>query len=156
MLTGRVTKLIPLSVKYFMEDKHFIDVGGSSLIAVQLKRSSDRLFIIPLNLGIILKFEQLPRLRTVRDSILADMLGRLARELQNNSSKCLSLLSCPIDGWISTKLWHPERFTFSRLEIPEKSGVLIRLEEEILMYFNLPKICYKQIGKKKVPVKHII
>ena len=67
MLTGRVTKLIPLSVKYFKEDKHFIDVGGSSLIAVQLKRSSDRLFIIPLNLGIILKFEQLPRLRTVTD-----------------------------------------------------------------------------------------
>ena len=37
MLTGRVTRLIPLSVKYFKEDKHFIDVGGSSLIAVQLK-----------------------------------------------------------------------------------------------------------------------
>ena len=49
MLTGRVTKLIPLSVKYFKEDKHFIDVGGNSLIVVQLKRSSDRLFIIPIS-----------------------------------------------------------------------------------------------------------
>ena len=116
MLTGRVTKLIPLSVKYFKEDKHFIDVGGSSLIAVQLKRSSDRLFIIPLNLGIILKFEQLPRLRIVRDSILADMLGRLARELQNDSSKWLSLLSCPIDGWISTNIAH--HFPFLEKSFP--------------------------------------
>ena len=128
MLTGRVTKLVKLSVKYFKEDKHFIYVGGCSLIVVQLKWSSDRLFIIPLNSGIILKFEQLSRLRTVRDSIIADMLGRLVRDLQNVSCKWLSLLSCEIDGWISTKLQQLERFSFSRFGIPEKSGVLVRLE----------------------------
>ena len=66
----------------------------------------------------------------IRDCISADMLGRSVRDSQPCRCKYLSLLSCPIDGWISTKLSHHEGFSPSSLGTPEKSGVLIRLLEQ--------------------------
>ena len=78
----------------------------------------------------------------MRDSILADMLGRLVRDLQSLRSKCLSLLSRPIDGCNPIKLEHRARQSTSSLGTPEKSGVLIRfLEKRRLIDFNFPKHC---------------
>ena len=122
--------------------KHSIDEGGSSSIAVQPKLSCDRLFIVPLNSGIFLIFEQPKRSIDVRDSILADKLGRVVRDLQKIKFKLLSLLSCPIDGCNSTKLVQQARRSTSSLRTPEKSGVVLRfLEKERSMYFNFPKHC---------------
>ena len=128
--------------------KHSIDEGSSLLISVKPKLSSDRLFIIPVNFGIVLIFEQSQRSRTLRDSISADMLGRSVRDSHFHRCKYLSLLSCPIDGWISTKLTHPERFSSSSLGTPEKSGVLIRFRESLRsMNFKLNEHCTQKIKK---------
>ena len=124
--------------------KHSID-EGSFLIAVLSKWSSDKLLIIPLNSGIFLIFEQPQRLRILSDSISLDMLGRSVREKQYSRSKTISLLSCRIDGWISTNLLHQLRFNLSSLGTPLKSGVLISsLEYLRSMHFKLSKYCSKK------------
>ena len=134
--------------------KHPIEEGSSST-AVLFKESSDRLFIIPLNSGIFVIFMQSQRLRIVRDSISVDMLGRFVRDRQDSRSKTTSLLSCPIDGCISTKLWQPIRYSLSSLGSPEKSGVPIRnLESLRSMDFNLSKYCCKKKEKKRTVNLH--
>ena len=103
MLLGRHSRFVQaLRSKKARAVKHSIDEGSTFSIAVQLNLSFDRLFIIPVNFGNKLILEQNERSRTVRDCITADMQGRSVRLLQSDRSKYLSLLSCPIDGWIST------------------------------------------------------
>ena len=109
--------------------KHLIDEGDSFLIAVSPKLSSNRLFIIPVNFRIEPILEQPKRSRTTRDCILADIMGRSVRDSQCCKCKCLSPVSCPMDGWISTKLTHPTRFSTSSFGTPEKSGVRRRFLE---------------------------
>ena len=83
MLLGRHSRsLQPVRSRYSRAVKHSIDEGGSSSIALQPKISCDRLFIVPLNSGIFLIFEHSERSIDVRDSILADKLGRLVRDMQ--------------------------------------------------------------------------
>ena len=102
MLLGRYSRFLqPLRSKKARAVKHLIDEGSTFSIAVQLNLSFDRLFIIPVNFGNKLIFWHQERLSSVRD-VTADMQGRSVRLLQQNRSKYLSLLSCPIDGWIST------------------------------------------------------
>ena len=143
LIAGKVTSFEhPERSRISRAVKHSIDEGGSSSIAVRPKWSCDRLFIVPLNSGIFLIFEQLERSIDVRGSILADKLGRLVRDLQKLRFNLLSLLSCPIDGCNPTKLEHPSRRSTSSLGTPEKSGVLIRFaDEERLMDFKFPKHC---------------
>ena len=129
MLLGRHSRFVNARFKKVRAVKQLIVEGGTFLIAVQLKLSSDRLFIIPVNFGNELIFEQNASSSFVRDCITADMQGRSVRDSQPSKSKYLSLLSCPIDGWISTKLTHPERSSPSSIGTPEKSGVLIRFWE---------------------------
>ena len=130
MLLGRYLRFVQeLRSNIVREVKHSIDKDGTFLIAVRHNMSFDRLFIIPVNFGNEVIIEQSSRSRSVRDCISAVMVGRLMSDLQCFRCKYLSLLSCPIDGWISTKLSHPERFSFSSIGTPEKSGVLIRLVE---------------------------
>ena len=130
--------------------KHSIDEGSFS-IAVLSKWSSDRLLIIPLNSGIFPIFGQPQSLRILSDSISLDMLGRSVRETQYSRSKTISLLSCPIDGWISTKLLHQLRCNLSSLGTPLKSGVSIRSSEYLRSkHFKLSKYCSTQ--KKILPL----
>ena len=130
MLLGRHLRFLqPFRSRISRAVKHSIDKGGSSSIVVQHRISCDRLFIVPLNSGIFLIFEQPLRLIDERDSILADKLGRLVRDLQKDRFKLLSLLSCPIDGCNPTKLEHQTRSSTSSLGTPEKSGVQIRNQE---------------------------
>ena len=83
MLLGRhLRSLQPFRSRISRAVKHSIDEGGSSSIVVQHRISCDRLFIVPLNSGIFLIFEQSERSIDIRDSILADKLGGLVRELQ--------------------------------------------------------------------------
>ena len=109
--------------------KHSIDDGASFLIAVLPKLSSDRLSIIPVNFGIELILKQPKRSRTIRDCILSDMIGRSVRDSECRKCKCLSPVSCPMDGWISTKLTHPTKFSTLSFGTLEKSGVRIRFLE---------------------------
>ena len=127
MLLGRHSRFVPPRSKKVRVVKHLIDEGGTFLIAVPLKLSFDRLFIIPVNFGNELIFEQDASSSSVRDCITADMQGRSVRDSQPFKSKYLSLLSCPVDGWICTKLSQQERYSPSSIGTPEKSGVLIRL-----------------------------
>ena len=81
MLLGRHSRYLQLLRSNKVRAvKHSIDEDSTFLIAVPRKLSSDRLFIIPVNFGNELSFEQPERQRTVRDCILADMLGRSVRE----------------------------------------------------------------------------
>ena len=106
ILLGRHSRFVQtLRSKKARAVKHLIDEGSTFSIAVPLKSSFDRLFIIPVNFGNELNLKQRERSRTVRDCITADMQGRSVRLLQPNRFKYLSLLSCPIDGWISTNRW---------------------------------------------------
>jgi len=103
MLLGRHSRYIQkLRSNKVRAVKHSIDEDATFLIAVRPKLSSDRLFIIPVNFGNELNFEQKKGSRTIRDCISVDMLGRSVRDSQYCKCKYLSLLSCPIDGWIST------------------------------------------------------
>ena len=130
MLLGRhLRSLQPFRSRISRAVKHSIDEGGSSSIAVERKISCDRLFIVPLNSGIFLIFEQQERLIDLRDSILADKLGRLVIDPQQIKFKYLSLLSCPIDGCNPTKLVHQSSCSTSSFVTPEKSGVLIRFSD---------------------------
>ena len=150
MLLGRHSRFLhKFRSKRVRAVKHLIDEGGTFLIAVQLKLSSDRLFIIPVNFGNELIFEQHPSSRSVRDCITVDMLGRSVRDSQPSKCKYLSLLSCPIDGWISTKLLHLERSSPSGIRTPKKSGFLIRfLDQQRLMNFKLTERCYQKNKKE--------
>ena len=143
MLLGRhLRSLQSLRSRISRAVKHSIDEGSSSSIAVEPKISRDRHFIVPLNSGIFLIFKQPKSSIDVRDSILADKLGRLVRDSHEIRFKLLSLLSCPIDGCNPTKLVHCSRPSISSPVTPEKSGVLIRfLEKERSMDFNFPKHC---------------
>ena len=58
MLLGRHLRFVPLRSKKVRAIKQLIDEGGTFSIAVQLKLSSDRLFIIPVNFENELIFEQ--------------------------------------------------------------------------------------------------
>ena len=145
MLLGRHSRFVPRRSKKVRAGKHLIDEGSTFLIAVQDKLSLDRLFIIPVNFGNELIFEQYASSRFVRDCIPVDMQGRSVRDMQNPKCKYLSLLSIPIDGWISTKLSHKERSSPSSIGTPEKSGVLIRfLDQQRLMNFKLAESCYQK------------
>ena len=148
MLLGRHLRFVALRSKKVRAVKHLINEGGTFLIAVQHKVSFDRLCIIPVNFGNELIFEHHASSSSVRDCITADMQGRSVRDSHSSKSKYLSLLSCPIDGWISTKLWHSERSSPSSIGTPEKSGVLIRfLEPQRLMNFKLTERCYQKNKK---------
>ena len=128
--------------------KRSIDEASTFSIAVQLKLSSDRLFIIPVNFGNELILQQRERSRTVRDCITEDMQGRSVRLSQPFRYKYLSLLSCPIDGWISTNRKQLERFSSSSVGTPEKSGVLMRFSEKLRsMYFKFFESCYQKNNK---------
>ena len=146
MLLGRHLRLLQkYRFKKVRAVKQLIDKGGTFLIAIQLKLSFDRLFIIPVNFGNELIFEQNVSLSSVRDCITVDMQGRSVRDLQPSKNKYSNLLSCPIDGWISTKLQHHERFSSSSIGTPEKSGVLIRFSEWLRsMNFNSAESCYQK------------
>ena len=150
MLLGRHLRLLQkYRFKKVRAVKQLINKGGTFLIAIQLKLNFDRLFIIPVNFGNELIFEQNASLSSVRDCITVDMQGRSVRDLQPSKNKYLSLLSCPIDGWIPTKLWHQERFSLSSIGTPEKLGVLIRfLEWERSMNFKLSERCYQKNKKE--------
>ena len=149
MLLGRHSRFVPLRSKKVRAVKHSINEGGTILIAVQHNMSTDRLFIIPANFGNELIFEQLASSSSVRDCITADIQGRSVRDTQPFKSKYLSLLSCPIDGWISTKLTHQERSRSSSIGTLEKSGVRIRfLESQRLMNFKLTERCYQKNKKE--------
>ena len=149
MLLGRHSRFVqPLRSKKARAVKHSIDEGSTFSIAVQLKPSSDRLFIIPVNFGNKLILVQKERSRTVRDCITADMQGRSVRDAQCPRSKYLSLLSCPIDGWISTNRLHLRSLSSSRFGTPEKSGVLMRYRESLRsMYFKFFESCYQKNKK---------
>ena len=130
MFLGRYLRFVQeLRSNNVRAGKHSIDEDGTLLIAVRHNMSFDRLCIIPVNFGNELIIEQSSRSRSVRDCISTVMVGRSISDLQCFRCKYLSLLSCPIDGWSSTKLSHPERFSFSSIGTPEKSGVLIRSVE---------------------------
>ena len=149
MLLERHSSSVPRRSKRVRAVKHLIDESGTSLIAVQHNMSTDRLFIIPVNFRNELIFGQHASSTSVRDCITADMQGRSVRDKQNPKCKYLSLLSCPIDGWISTKLSHSKRSSPSSIGTPEKSGVLIRfLEPERLMNFKLTEHCYQKNKKE--------
>ena len=138
MLLGRHSRFVNARSKKVWAVKHLIDEGDTFLIAIQFKLSCDRLFIIPINFGNELNFEQCVSLSFIRDYITVNMQGRLVRDLHSSKSKYLSFLSCPINGWISTKLSHAERFSPSSIGTSENSGVLIRfLEQQRLMNFKL-------------------
>ena len=126
MLLGRYLRFVQeLRSNMVRAVKPSIDEDGTFLIAVRHNIRFDRLFIIPVNFGNELITGQSSRSRSVRDCISAVMVGRSMSDLQCFRCKYLSLLSCPIDGWISTKLSHPERSSFSSIGTPEKSGVLM-------------------------------
>ena len=132
----------PRHIKKLMED-------GTSLIAVPVKLSSFKLLIFPKFSGRLASFEHPKRMSISRDLRLSVLLGRLIRDWQNSKFKTVSLLSCPIDGWILTKLLQPRRHIFSSLGTPVKLGVLIRsMEYSRLMTFNLSKYC--QPKKKRI------
>ena len=121
---------------------------GTSRIAAPVKSSSFKLSIFPKFSGRLASFEHPKRMSISRDLKLSMLFGRLIRDWQNFKFKTVSLLSCPIDGWISTKFMQPLRHSFSSLGTPVKSGVLIRLMEcSRSMSFNLSKYCKKK--KKK-------
>ena len=125
----------PRHIKKLMEE-------GTSRIAAPVKSSSFKHSIFPKFSGSLASFEHPKRMSTSRDLKLSMLLGRLIRDWQNSKFKTVSLLSCPIDGWISTKFMQPLRHSFSSLGTPKKSGVLIRFMEcSRSMSFNLSKCC---------------
>ena len=149
MLLGRHSRFVNPRSKKVRVVKHLIDEGGNFLIVVQFKLSCDRLFIILVNFRNELNFEQCVSLSFVRDCITADMRGRLVRDSHSSKNKYLSMLSCPTDGWISTKLSHVERFSPSSIGTPEKSSLLIKfLERQRLMNFKLTERCYQKNKKE--------
>ena len=149
MLLGRHSRFLqPYRIKKARTVKHSIDEGSTFSIAVSVKLRLDRLLIIPVNFGNKLNLEQNERSRTLRDCITADMQGRSVRLLQPNRFKDLSLLSCPIDGWISTNRLHSRSLSSLRSGTPEKSGVLMRFWEYLRsMYFKFFESCYQKNKK---------